>query len=127
MAKRTGGRPLAGNRGRPVYVPEAGHLIWVTFSPQAGREQAGRRPALVLSPGSYNANAGLCVVCPITSLTKGYPFEVALPPGLPIAGVVLSDHVKSTDWQARSAEYAGVAPADVVSEVRAKIKPLLGI
>jgi mRNA interferase MazF len=107
-------------------VPDSGDLVWFSFSPQAGREQAGRRPALVLSPRGYNSKSGLCVVCPVTSQAKGYPFEVLLPTGLALAGVVLSDHVKSADWQVRDAEYADVAPPEVVEEVRAKIKPLLG-
>jgi len=80
-----------------------------------------------LSPDSYNAKAGLCIVCPITTQAKNYPFEVTLPDGLAVAGVILSDHVKSAAWHARAAEYAGLAPAEVVAEVRAKIKPLLGI
>jgi mRNA interferase MazF len=126
MAKRTGGKPSGGSRGSREYVPHRGDLAWFSFSPQAGREQAGRRPALVISPRSYNARSGLCVVCPVTSQAKGYPFEVALPAGLAVAGVVLSDHLKSADWQARDAEYAGAAPAEVLDEVRAKIKPLLG-
>ena len=124
MAKRTGARPSGGRRGS--YLPDAGDLIWLSFSPQAGREQAGRRPALVLSPRLYNAKAGLCVVCPVTSQVKGYPYEVALPAGLPVQGVVLSDHVRSADWQARQSESLGAAPAEVVEQVRAKIKPLLG-
>jgi mRNA interferase MazF len=101
-------------------------LIWLTFSPQAGREQAGRRPALVLSPRVYNAKAGLCVVCPVTSQVKGYPFEVALPDGLPVRGAVLSDHVKSADWAERQSAWIGPAPAEVVEQVRAKLQPLLG-
>jgi mRNA interferase MazF len=127
MAKRTGGKPSGGSRGRAgPYVPEAGDLVWLSFSPQAGREQAGRRPALVLSQRAYNAKIGLCLVCPVTSRAKGYPFEVALPDGLPVGGVVLSDHVKSADWEARNAQYAGAAPAEVLGEVRAKLEPLLG-
>ena len=79
MKKRTGARGLAGKRGREAgYVPDSGHLVWLSFSPQAGREQAGRRPALVLSPLSYNERSELCVVCPVTSKPKGYPFEVSL-------------------------------------------------
>ncbi len=107
------------------YVPDRGHLIWLTFDPQLGREQAGRRPALVLSPASYNARAGLALVCPITSQVKGYPFEVALPPGLPIAGVVLADHLKSLDWRARRADCVAVVPDAVLDEVLARISPLL--
>jgi len=78
-------------------IPDAGDLIWLTFNPQVGREQAGRRPALVLSPESYNRKSGLAIVCPITSRLKGYPFEVPLPSGLPVTGAVLSDHIKSLD------------------------------
>lgn len=109
------------------YIPDVGDLVWLSFSPQAGREQAGRRPALVLSPRAYNSSSRLCIVSPITSQTKGYPFEVALPDGLPISGVVLSDHVKSSDWEARQIKFIAKAPSDVVHEVRAKLKPLLGI
>jgi mRNA interferase MazF len=126
MKKRTGGKPSDEKHGSPAYIPDTGHLVWFSFSPQAGREQAGRRPALVLSPSSYNARSGLCVICPVTSQVKEYPFEVPLPDGLPVSGVVLSDHLKSADWRARSAEYAGLAPAEVLAEVRAKLKPLLG-
>jgi mRNA interferase MazF len=86
------------------YVPERGDLLWLTFDPQAGHEQAGRRPALVLSPAAYNRRAKLALVCPITSRAKGYPFEVALPAALPLSGVVLADHLKSADW-APSLEY----------------------
>jgi mRNA interferase MazF len=81
----------------------------------------------VLSPRAYNEKIGLCIVCPLTNQSKGYPFEVALPTGLAISGVVLSDHVKSADWQARRAEYADKVPEDVLTEVRGKLKPLLGI
>src|SRR5437660_10160294 len=99
MTKRIGAAPSGGKRGN--YIPHTGDLLWLSFSPQAGREQAGRRPALVLSPRSYNGPAGLCLVCPVTSQVKHYPFEVALPDGLPIHGVVLADHVKSADWRHR--------------------------
>ena len=109
------------------YVPERGDLVWLTSDPQAGREQARRRPVLVLSPGPYNRRARLALVCPITSLTKGYPFEVALPEGLPMSGVVLADHVKSADWSARRAQFVAKAPTAVVAEVTAKLKPLLGL
>lgn len=127
MRKRTGDKTSGEKHGSHDYVPDAGHLVWFSFSPQAGRERAGRRPALVLSPRSYNARAGLCVICPITSHVKEYPFEVPLPAGQPIAGVVLADHLRSADWRVRSAQYAGLAPADVVAEVRAKLRPLLGM
>ncbi len=108
------------------YVPDAGDLIWLTFDPQAGREQAGRRPALVLSPRAYNSKSGLALVCPITGRVKGYPFEVALPRGLPVSGVVLADHLKSVDWMERRAEAAGSVPEDVLSEVLSRLAPLLG-
>jgi len=109
------------------YVPERGDLLWLTFYPQAGHEQAGRRPALVLSPSAYNRRANLALVCPITSAAKGYPFEVALPSGLPLAGVVLADHLKSADWGARRAEFVIKVSADLLAEVTAKLRPLLGI
>ncbi len=110
-----------------AYVPDSGDLVWLTFDPQRGREQSGRRPALVLSPGTYNAKTGLALVCPVTSRVKGYPFEVPLPAGLPIAGVVLADHVKSLDWQERRAEPAGRVPSEVLLEVLARLAPLLGL
>jgi mRNA interferase MazF len=109
------------------YAPERGDLLWLTFDPQAGHEQAGRRPALVLSPAAYNRRANLALVCPITTQAKGYPFEVALPAGLPLSGVVLADHLKSADWVARRAEFVSKASADVLAEVTAKIRPLLGV
>jgi mRNA interferase MazF len=84
-------------------VPDVGDLVWLSFSPQAGQEQGGRRPALVLSERLYNERVGLCLVCPVTGKAKGYPFEVDLPAGMPVQGVVLSDHVKSADWQERRA------------------------
>jgi mRNA interferase MazF len=107
-------------------VPDAGDLVWLTFDPQAGHEQAGRRPALVLSPAAYNGKAGLALVCPITPHSKGYPFEVLLPRGGPVEGVVLSDHLKSVDWQARRSQRAGRAPEPVVVEVLERLRPLLG-
>jgi mRNA interferase MazF len=81
----------SGARSTASYVPHSGELVWLSFDPQAGGEQAGRRPALILSPASYNGRPGLALTCPITSQVKGYPFEVALPPGLPVSGVVLAD------------------------------------
>ena len=106
-------------------VPGRGDLVWIDMSPQSGHEQGGRRPALVLSPESYNAKAGLALLCPVTGRRKGYPFEVTLPPGLPVQGVVLSDQVRSLDWRARRVEHAGNAPVEVVDEVLAKLAPLL--
>jgi mRNA interferase MazF len=98
----------------------------MTFDPQAGHEQAGRRPALILSPRSYNQRSGLTIACPVSTKAKGYPFETVLPAGCGVAGVVLSDHLKNLDWKARKAERAGRAPAVVLEEVRAKLAPLLG-
>jgi mRNA interferase MazF len=102
-------------------------LIWLSFTPQSGREQAGRRPALVLSPRAYNAKVGLCLACPVTHTAKGYPFEVTLPEGLPVQGVVLSDHIKSVDWQQREWSHITTAPAELLDEVRAKLKALLAM
>jgi mRNA interferase MazF len=107
------------------YVPQRGDIVWLLFHPQAGREQAGRRPALVLSPAVYNVKVGLALFCPITSRVKGYPFEVAIPSGLAVSGVVLSDQVKSLDWRARRVEFAGRLPEMHVLEVLAKLGTLL--
>jgi len=111
---------------RATYVPQSGDLIWLTFDPQAGREQAGRRPALVLSPGTYNAKSGLALVCPITNQAKGYPFEVTVPAAHGATGVVLADHVKSVDWKARRAEKIGRCPSEAIDEVPSRLAPLLG-
>jgi mRNA interferase MazF len=106
-------------------VPCRGDIVWLTFNPQAGHEQAGRRPAVVLSPLSYNAKVGLALLCPITSAVKGYPFEVSLPHGLPISGVILADQVKSLDWQARAVEFICALPDAVTRTVLQKIGLLL--
>ncbi len=127
MAKRTGARRLGARRGEPRGAPDSGDLIWLSFTPQAGREQAGRRPGLVLSSRSYNAKVGLCLVCPVTQQAKGYAFEVALPDGLPVQGVVLADHLKSADWQERGSDPIAAVPVEALDEVRAKLKPLLGM
>ena len=95
-------------------------MIWLSFDPQAGHEQAGRRPAVVLSPSLYNGSAALAIVVPITAHAKGYPFEVVIPAGLDITGVVLADHIKSVDWLARRAEYCCTLPPQVVREVLTK-------
>jgi mRNA interferase MazF len=106
-------------------VPDRGDLVWIHFNPQSGHEQAGRRPALVLSPAAYNGRVGLALLCPITSQVKGYPFEVPLPAGSEIEGVILSDQLKSLDWRAREAEQAGRAPEPVLQEVLGKLSTLL--
>lgn len=110
-----------------AYVPDAGDLVWLTFDPQAGREQRGRRPALILSPATYNGRTGLALACPITSNVKGYPFEVTLPDKSLITGVVLADHLKSLDWHQRKVEFAQKAPPALVTDVRERIRPLLGL
>ena len=106
-------------------APDRGDLVWITFTPQAGHEQAGRRPAVVLSPRRYNARAGLSLCCPVTNRSKGYPFEVPLPEGLGIEGVVLADHVKSLDWRARQVERAGRVPEATLTEIVGKLSALL--
>jgi mRNA interferase MazF len=110
---------------RPSHVPGRGDLVWLEFNPQAGSEQAGRRPALVVSPRSYNRKVGLALVCPITSHVKGYPFEVELPPGIEAQGAILCDQIKSLDWRARSAKYFGCVPDAVMEEVTARILALV--
>lgn len=107
------------------YVPDRGHIVWLQFDPQAGHEQAGRRPALVISPKLYNGKVGLALMCPITSRAKGYPFEVALPANVNVSGVILADQVKSLDWRARKAQFECEVPAGVVLEVLEKIRALL--
>ena len=108
------------------FVPDAGDFVWLTFDPQAGREQAGRRPALVLSPKAYNGKSGLALACPITNQAKGYPFEVVIGSGHGLTGVILADHLKSIDWKARRAEKIERCAAEVMAEVRARLAPLLG-
>jgi mRNA interferase MazF len=108
-----------------MRAPDRGDLIWVTLSPHTGHEQAGRRPALVLSPAEYNSRVGLALVCPVTSRAKGYPFEVALPSDLDVTGVILADQIKSLDWRARRAEIACRASKSMTDEVLGKLNTLL--
>lgn len=108
----------------PPYVPNRGHIVWLDFTPQAGHEQAGRRPALVLSPATYNGKTGLMICCPMTTQAKGYPFEVRLS-GDP-ARVVLADQVKSLDWRARHVARKGTATQAELAEVGAKLRALIG-
>ena len=110
---------------KPEYVPERGDLVWLEFTPQAGREQAGRRPAVVVTTGDYNARSGLMLCCPVTSRRRGLPFEVPLPAGGVIEGVALADHVKSVDWRARWARRAGSADPGVVGEIQARLAALI--
>lgn len=112
--------------------PERGDIVWITLGPrggdeQAGHEQAGRRPALVLSPSEYNEKTGLAVMCPVTTRVKGYPFEVALPHGGETSGVVLADQVRTLDWRAHRAAPQHRAPEAVVHEVQAKLSALLAL
>ena len=108
-----------------VYTPQRGDVVWITLNPQAGHEQAGRRPAVVLSPLAYNEKVGLAILCPITSQEKGYPFEVKIPKGLAVTGVVLADQVKYLDWRARNAERMDTLPAGVMTEILGKLNVLL--
>jgi mRNA interferase MazF len=107
------------------YVPDRGDVVWIHLNPQAGHEQAGRRPAVVVSPQAYNGKVGLALFCPITSRTKGYPFEVALPADLPVGGVVLADQVKSLDWRARRAQLVARLPDATSAEIVGKLATLL--
>lgn len=108
----------------PAYVPDAGEVVWLQFDPQAGHEQAGHRPAVVLSPASYNGKTGLMVCCPLTTRIKGYPFEVPIA-GRP-AGAVLSDQVKNLDWRARNAVRKGRVTDIELGQIRAKLRALIG-
>lgn len=108
-----------------VYCPKRGDVVWISFNPQARHEQAGHRPALVLSPKPYNRKVGLVLLCPITSQVKGYPFEVSVPDGLKASGVVLSDQVKSMDWKARGASFLCSLPETTVHQVLNKLGTLL--
>lgn len=110
---------------RAVRAPERGDLVWLQFNPQAGSEQAGHRPALVISPKSYNRKVGLALVCPITSRVKGYPFEVELPAGVDAQGAVLCDQLKSVDWRARGARRFSSVPDILLDEVTARILALV--
>jgi mRNA interferase MazF len=110
---------------RAAYVPERGDVVWLDFDPQAGSEQAGHRPALVISPRSYNRKVGLALMCPITSRVKGYPFEVELPTNLEATGVILCDQIKSLDWRARRARRLGGVPAAIMQEVTARLLALV--
>ncbi len=109
------------------YAPERGDIIWITLHPQAGHEQAGRRPALVISPAAYNGKVGLSILCPITNQRKGYPFEVIIPRGIKITGVILSDQIKNLDWKARKAEFICKLPKEATKEVLKKLNTLISV
>ena len=107
------------------YIPDRGDAVWINMNPQAGHEQAGRRPAVVLSPISYNRKVGLALFCPVTNQIKGYPFEVNIPSGLKVTGAVLSDQVKSLDWKIRNTEFYDKIPDNVILEIFKKLGTLL--
>lgn len=108
-----------------AYVPGRGDIIWLSFNPQAGKEQAGTRPALVLSPKLYNKKVGLGIFCPISSKEKGYPFEVVLPDHLNTEGVVLTDQIRSLDWRSRNAKFVEKCPASILIEIQDLLEVLI--
>jgi mRNA interferase MazF len=112
---------------KQAYVPERGDVVWISLDPQAGHEQRGRRPALVVSPRAYNGRVGLALLCPITNQVKGYPFEVALPGGLPVTGVVLADQVKNLDWKAGQCAHIYTVSEQIVVQVLRRLDALLGL
>jgi mRNA interferase MazF len=109
------------------YCPDAGDLVWIDLNPTAGHDQSGHRPAIVLTPRQYNVRSGLCIICPITSRARGYPFEVAIPPGHAIAGIILVDQARSVSWEKRYVKAASVAPVELLDEVRERLGALLQI
>ncbi len=110
---------------RAAYIPKRGDVVWISLNPQAGHEQAGRRPAVVVSPGAYNGKVGLALLCPITSQVKGYPFEVPIPEGSGVSGAILADQVKSLDWRAREAEFVCSLPVGTMQSVLQRIAVLV--
>jgi len=107
------------------FVPERGDIVWLSLNPQAGHEQSGRRPAVVLSPEVYNRKTGLAVFCPVTNQIKGYPFEVVIPDNFHVKGGILADQVKTLDWRARNAEFICSLPAEIMDEVLIKLGTLI--
>jgi mRNA interferase MazF len=112
-------------RSTEEHVPERGEVVWITLNPQEGHEQAGRRPAVVLSPQAYNKKVGLALFCPVTSQVRGYPFEVLIPEALPVQGAVLADQIKSLDWRSRKAEFICAVPRHTMTEILERIEILL--
>jgi len=110
---------------KKAYVPDRGDVIWINFNPQAGHEQSGRRPALVLSPMAYNKKVGLAILCPVTNQIKGYPFEVLIPKGVKISGAILTDQVKNLDWKIRNAELICKLPDETTNTALKKLNTLL--
>jgi len=127
MAKPIPAPQSATSSRKAPACPDVGDFIWLNFRPQEGREQDGRRCAIVLSPLAYNLKTSLCIVCPTTNQGKGYPFEVPLPDGFPVSGVVLSDHIKSLDWQARKWQFICQGQQEITQEVLARVKALIAI
>jgi mRNA interferase MazF len=109
------------------YCPEAGDLVWIDLNPTLGHEQSGHRPAIVLTPRQYNARSGSCIICPITSRARGYPFEVAIPDGQPVSGIILVDQIRSVSWEDRYVKIAGAVPVKLLDEVRERLAALLQI
>jgi mRNA interferase MazF len=124
--KLTGERRSATKSGN-AYCPDGGDVIWIDLDPIKGREQRGRRPAIVLSPRVYNRRVGLCIACPITSQAKGYPFEVPVPNGSGVTGVVLADQPRSLSWPERRADFIGQAGPELLDDVREKLAALIEI
>jgi mRNA interferase MazF len=110
---------------KKVYIPDRGDFVWIDFNPTKGREQAQKRPALVISPKSYNQKTNLAILCPVTSVQKGYPFEVVAQ-SVRVLGVILSDHVRSLDWKARNIQFIAKAKPKVIQEVQTKLLLLIG-
>ena len=110
-----------------MALPDRGSLVWLLFSPHAGSEQAGRRPAIVLTRALYHEHSRLAIVCPITNRERGWPTEVKLPSGLPVTGVVLVDQIRSVDREARKMQVVGQAPREVLHEIDARLAPLLSL
>jgi mRNA interferase MazF len=109
------------------YCPDAGDLVWIDLNPTLGHEQSGHRPAIVITPRQYNVRSGLCIICPITSRARGYPFEVAIPDGHAISGIILVDQIRSVSWEQRYVKMTGVAPVKLLDEVRERLAALLQI
>jgi mRNA interferase MazF len=126
IPKSTGGR-LSATKSGSAYCPDAGDFIWIELDPTKGREQRGRRPAVVLSRRAYNDRAGLCIACPITGRAKGYPFEVPIPSGHGVTGVVLADQARSLSWPERNADLIDRATPGLLDDVREKIAALIEI
>ncbi len=109
-----------------IYIPDRGDLVRINFNPQAGHEQAGRRPAIVISPFAYNKKAGLAILCPVTSRIKGYPFEVNIPDGFDVKGVILADQVKNMDWRVRQFLFINRLPEEILLDILKKLNVLIG-